>query len=419
MFILDQLHAYIATHKWLTTSELGKLYVHDIDEFRTKCKELVNELYILQTCHRIEYYVFTSKINEFENFLRKYYSEKGLEFSKYFKKLSGIDVITHLFQVSAGLDSAILGECDILGQIEKAFEKMERIGMLKGILRFIIEKAIKFGKDVRTYTNISKGPSGFSSLTIEYLKRLYRDGFYSLKFLVIGAGELASTIINNLYDEGIKNVVILNRTLEKAIELANKYGYSYDELNDEKLIKYMNEYDICILAISTENPIITDKIIEKTNRKPLIIDLCVPYCTDMKISKQVRIVTIDDLSMFAQEFNKQKMNEVKKIEEILNKEIEVVKEQLKRKVVEIEIGEILQILDKVRIYEIEKSIKRKLFNNEDFEKLNIVTKSIFSKITRPFIQVLKEFAERNLDETVEFIRQIKDVIESEYSKFLT
>ncbi len=406
--LLSNVKAVIITHRWASTSILSKYYTND-DELYTYLKSIANEAYILQTCHRVEIYLNTDR-KDYIDYVRKFYENRKLD-SQLLKPIEGLEAIKHLFEVASGLDSAVIGEHEVLGQVERAYYKALKMGYLNSVLKFIIERAVRFGKHVRTVTSISKGPQGLGSLAIEFIKRLYRD-LSNVKILVIGAGEVGSTVVKELHDKGARRVKILNRSFEKAKQLADKYNFEAEKLTKESLINNLEQYEVAIFALSLTEPIIRRGDLKGLKRRPLIIDLGLPR--NVEDMSDVMVLSIDDLSKMAEEVCKFKQNEVKKVREMLDDELIKTLSLLKRKIIEIRLGNLLQKIENIKIKEIKRSLRRGLFREEDFDKLNVLTSSVIKKIILPVVDYIKNLAEtESLKIALAIIKQLEKSLHDE------
>jgi len=414
MSYLENLVLIAATHRWLNTDELSKLYTDIEDTYRKILQKFnIDELFILQTCHRVEYYTYSRDNIDYtyKDIICEVY--RNDEYLKYFKIFKGLEVVEHILKVAAGLDSAIIGECDVLGQLEKAYDYALRNRYIRDILKLIIERSIRFGKYVRTVTGISRGIHGFGSLIVQLLKRLYED-LENTKILIVGAGDLGSTIAKELYDKNSRNVVILNRTIDKARQIAEKLGYKYDKLDIDTLIRYMENSDVTILAISSEKPIITKEIIKKLRKKPLIIDLGVPRLVEKDI--EAPVIYFEDLIKLAEKYNRDKLEEVKKVEEMLKQELKNISIEIEKKELKKLVGKYVEFAYNIARKELEKAVKEGLVEDRQIEKLDIVIRSITSKIVRPIIKTLEENIQQDTQKIKQILIEIIQNIEKEFTK---
>ncbi len=410
--LLDNLVLLAATHKWVSTEDLAKLYV---DNSRTyplvfKIFPKVSEIFIFQTCHRVEYYLYFESEPDIDHVVSMFFEEVYPDnYSRFFRVMIGEEALRHILRVSAGLESAIIGENDVLGQLEKAYDYALRNRYVRDILKLIIERSIRFGKYVRTVTGISRGIHGYGSLTVKVIERLY-GRLDNITILVVGAGDLGSTIAKELSDKGVKNIIILNRTIEKAEQICKEIGCKYDKLTEENLIKYLNNVDVAILAISSEKPIITRELMRKVRRAPLIIDLGVPKLVEKDI--EAPVIYFEDLSKLAEKYNREKLKEIEKVEKLLEEELKKILNEIEKKELKKIIGKYIEFSHKIAKKEIEKATQKKLINPEEQEKINIILKSTISKIIRPIIKTIEETY--NNQEMKNLIKKIITNIEEEF-----
>ncbi|MEM4884988.1 MAG: NAD(P)-binding domain-containing protein, partial [Saccharolobus sp.] len=181
------------------------------------------------------------------------------------KILCGKDSIKHLFLVASGADSLSVGEYEILSQIKDSIEMFKKLNISGKYLNILFERALKVGRKVREKTGISKGKVGIYSLAVDIAKKSIGT-FSDKRIAVVGAGEMAEKITYMLYKENAKNVTILNRTVDRAKNLASKYGYKYEILDLDKI----KDFDLVFVAINHDNL----KLENKWNT--LIIDISVP-----------------------------------------------------------------------------------------------------------------------------------------------
>ncbi len=408
---LEDLVLATATHRWVSPRELSRLYV-DTDRAYTLLEKYFSERFILQTCHRVEFYVYPCcEISRIKEFLGELYGNDS-DVLRNFQIFTGREAVKHLLKVAAGLDSAILGECEVLGQLESAYDYAVKRRHVKDVLRTIVERAVRFGKYVRTCTNIARGVTGFGSLTVLYLRKLYQT-LDDLKILLVGAGEMGSTLAKELHDAGARQVVILNRTVDKARELAEKYGYLYDVLTKETLLKYLQEVDVAIFAIATREPILTGKDISNLRRKPLIIDLGMPH--NVSDDVDTAIVWLEDLAKIAEKYNREKMEEAKKIENLIQQEIENITLEVRKKILKRLLSEYIKFSYTVAEHELKRAITSRLIDKNLENTIKILLSSTINKITRPIIRLVEEYSKEKAHEIHEILTTLTKLIKEEFN----
>ncbi len=405
-----------ATHRWVSPQQLAKLYV-DYDHAYRALRRYFDEVYILQTCHRVEYYLYSeSEIseNKVQLALRELYRPDDHKVT-HFRVMRGVEVIRHLLRVASGLDSVVLGETDVLGQVEFAYQKAILAGALRSVLRSLVEYSIRFGKHVRTVTGISRGVTGFGSLTIRLLKKLYGD-LSTIKVLVVGAGEMGASIVKELRDEGAREIVILNRTLEKARELASRYGCRYDVLTTETLLRYLEKVDVALFAVSTSSPILEREHVRKLRKRPLIVDLSVP--PSVNVQGETAVIGFEDLCKLAEKYNREKVEEARKVELMLEEEINKVLEVLNVRFLSKMIGLYMRFAEEIKREELNRALSRGLVDPDTLRRIDVVVSSIVKKTLRPFLRAVQDIAKVSPVEAYSLLRRVLDSMNIEFGEVM-
>jgi glutamyl-tRNA reductase len=273
--------------------------------------EQIDELVVLSTCNRTEIYFNVSKCCAAGGFsivkrvLNKI-TETDATIDNYLYKYHHEEAVKHLFRVVSSLDSMVLGEYQIVSQIKEAYRTAKQNKTVGKQLNRLFIKALETGKQVRTQTEISKGAFSISYAAVEKCNEHYNDLSHK-NILLIGAGETGELVIKNLYTKGCRNITILNRTLEKAEELANKYNGKAVPLSE--MNAQIANADIVVTSVATKSPIIeASNISHLINGHPkMFIDLGVPRNIDNTVAQlhNVILVNIDHLQEVVTE-NKEK-----------------------------------------------------------------------------------------------------------------
>ncbi|CAD2073462.1 glutamyl-tRNA reductase [Jeotgalicoccus coquinae] len=261
------------------------------------------EAALLSTCNRTELYVVSDQEHTGAYYSRKFLADWfDIEYEK-IKDMTDMKVadeaISHLFNVTAGLDSMVLGETQILGQIRDAFLTAQEEHTTGTIFNKLFKEAITVAKRGHNETDISKNAVSISYAAVELAKRIFANVKKS-RVLVIGAGEMAEESLLNLTSNGIEDVVVLNRSLEKAEDLAARFNGRAENLH--ALESELKEADIVISSTSSPDYVIKKDMIDNVNKtrggSPLIlIDIAMPRDIDPAIdtSDNVYMYNVDDL----------------------------------------------------------------------------------------------------------------------------
>ncbi len=278
----------------------------------------LEELVIVSTCNRTEIYAFLNidkssdpetpiaeeLLREQEILLLKWLSDyhgldqDELQRCSYFHWRE--DVIRHLMRVACGLDSMVLGEPQILGQIKSAFAVSKDIGVVGGSLGRAFQEAFSIAKEVRTDTAIGENPVSVAYAAVTLAEQIFSD-LGSLNALLIGAGRTIELVARHLTDKGVRNIVVANRTLQNAVELGEKFGAEGVLLSDipEQLVKA----DIVVSSTNSQLPLLgkgaVESAIKKRRHKPmLLVDLAVPRDIEPQVGDiaDAYLYSVDDIS---------------------------------------------------------------------------------------------------------------------------
>lgn len=263
----------------------------------------VLEATLLSTCNRTELYVVSDQEHTGAYYTRKFLADWfGVDYER-IKNMTELkvqdDAVRHLFNVTAGLDSIVLGETQILGQIRDAFLRAQEEHTTGTIFNKLFKEAITVAKRGHSETDISKNAVSMSYAAVELAKRIFQNVKES-KVLVIGAGEMAEESLLNLTSNGIEDLVVINRSIEKAEKLSQKFNGRADSLAN--LEKELKSADIVISSTSSTDFVIDkemmDRVNETRNGSPLIlIDIAMPRDIDpaIKSCDNVYMYNVDDL----------------------------------------------------------------------------------------------------------------------------
>jgi len=290
--------------------------------YRLLYNEVIRETVILSTCNRTEIYATTDYLGEVREFLCEELRITNYEL-QYFYFLENEDVIKHLFRVAGGLDSQVVGESQILGQVRNAYFQAKELGITGEYLNKLFQKAIEVGKIVREKTKISEGNVSIGSVALKMIENLWGN-LKGKKILIIGTGKIGELIAKYLVDRGIAGTFVANRTYEKAKELAEKINgkaVRFNFLRDEIRVT-----DVIISATASPHLILGKEMVQEimeSREKPLyIMDLALPRDVDpeSKNINNVFLYNLDDLNLIVEENYKKRMKEGKKAERIIEKE---------------------------------------------------------------------------------------------------
>jgi glutamyl-tRNA reductase len=247
---------------------------------------------ILSTCNRVEVYTHDNAAPEHlrglvREFLAEWHRLEPDTFTGHLYEHHNRDAVAHLFRVTSSLDSMVVGEDQILGQVHDAYLAAQSEGATDKILHALFQRAFKVAKEVRTKTNINVGKVSVSSVAVDLAASIF--GNLSEKtVLVIGSGEMGELTLKCLVEKGVGKVLVANRTLSKAEEVALAYGG--EPLALSSLEHYLHDADIIITSTASETPILGvddfTRALRKRNQAPMfVIDIAVPSDVDQRVTQ--------------------------------------------------------------------------------------------------------------------------------------
>jgi glutamyl-tRNA reductase len=280
----------------------------------------LNELFILSTCNRTEIYGFAGDVQQLIEILCTQTIGTAETFNKMAYIHNGMQAVQHLFEVAAGLDSQILGDYEIVGQLKLAVKFSKEKGFIDTTLDRLTNAALQSSKAIKNQTSLSGGTVSVSFAAVQYIKEKIAD-VANKKILLLGIGKIGRNTCKNLVDYlGTRNITLINRSPEKAAALANELQLKFavfDELDEQ-----VAQSDIILVATSSEEPTILHAQLEGRGDK-LIIDLSIPYNVEARADElaSVTLVNVDDLSKLKDETLQKRKAEVPKALEIIHTHI--------------------------------------------------------------------------------------------------
>lgn len=280
----------------------------------------VPEFFILSTCNRTEIYGLAPDANHLISLLCSQNPDIRADFKNLAYIKSGYDAVTHLLQVSAGLDSQILGDYEIVSQIKAAAKTSKEAGGIGPFMERLLNTALQASKAVKAGTCLSGGTVSVSFAAIQFMKSI--TSIKDKKILMVGTGKIGRNTCKNLVDYlHTTNITLINRSPEKAKSIADDLGLQCSPI--QNLAAEANEADIIITSTNSPLPVIHASFF--TNNKPrLIIDLSVPYDVDASIKclSFIRLLNVDELSKMKDETLQKRLEQVPQANAIIAAHVE-------------------------------------------------------------------------------------------------
>jgi glutamyl-tRNA reductase len=284
-----------------------------------KTNEL-GELFILSTCNRTEIYGLVSNASHLIDLLCKHTAGDTETFKSRAYIKSGLAAIEHLYNVSAGLDSQILGDYEIVGQIKQAVKFSKERSMIGAFTERLVNSVLQSSKTIKNQTELSGGTVSVSFSAVQYIKQNIAD-LTDKKILLLGIGKIGRNTCRNLVDYlPTKNITLINRTNEKAKHLAEELQLKHAPFAD--LVQHVQSSDIILVATNAAEPTIHTNDLQGHGEK-LLIDLSIPYNVEesAKHLPGVTLINVDELSKLKDHTLRKRKAEVPKAKKIISEHI--------------------------------------------------------------------------------------------------
>ena len=354
------------SHKNAPVKFRDKLFLSK-DEIQCLVKEAVQpdfiqELTILSTCNRTEFYFISSDTGSLIKWVKDKYNsilKRNIDFADgepYTQQ--GSETIKHLFRVASGMESMMLGENQILSQVKTAHEHLLMSSGKTPLLNQLFRDAVSCGKAVRTDTDLCRGAVSISLAAVELAKRIY-SSFQKQKILLVGAGESAELTAKHFQENGATQFIIVNRSEEKGKRLAEKYSAEYAELS--QIPKLLKQVDIVVAATHSKEYLITiNQVSQALNARQyknlLMIDISTPRNIDTDIHKiqEVFLYDIDHLENVISENLEKRKGEIPTAELIIQEHSKKFMSWFKTLKVKPTISLLTQYYEKIRTEELQR-----------------------------------------------------------------
>lgn len=320
---------------------------------------------VLSTCNRVEA-VVSARTEDVIEAIVDWLSRRGAaeraSLEQHLYILRYADVVKHLFRVAAGLDSMIVGEPQIGGQVRSAFQIAMELGSLDPLLQQVFEQTMRVAKKVRTDTSIGENAVSVPYAAVELAKKIFGD-LKGLHVLLLGAGEMGELTAEHLHKQDVRQVFVANRSHERAVELAQRF--SGQAIQYDKIEQHLAACDIVIASTAAPHYVIEVEHIERAlharrRRNLFLIDLAVPRNIDPAITKLdgAYLYNIDDLQNVADANFEVRQEKAVEAEEIVAREVEAFWKRLISQDAVPTIVELQRRLEEIRASEVEKTLRK-------------------------------------------------------------
>jgi len=375
--------------------------------------DFIEEAYIVSTCNRVEVVLATKdSFSSYHAVLGMLSLKSGLSFFE-LKEMAGryddADAITHIFSVVSALESLVIGESQITGQVKDAYKLSFKNKTAGKKLNRVVSYATKCAAEVRNVTNISRYPLSIASVAVTQAHKIYGDNITGMTAVIIGAGEMGQIAIKNLLRLGC-DIVILGRDKDKIKTIAKNLGSDvrYDTMNN--LHKYLNKYRLIFSATSSKETIIKPHMIDNDNIDRVWFDMAIPRDIDNMSLKKLQLFRIDDLKGISKENYTLKQEQANRAMDIVQKYKKEFYKWLRALSIEPVIKEMrLQAKDAIQ-KELDRAIKKKFVPIEYRDNMKKMAEQMFNRFLHEATQNLR-YCSSEIDsgKRVEAIKEIFDI----------
>ncbi len=371
-----------------------------------------DECVILQTCNRVELFVIGN--NDVSKLKKTWASLTGLEenaFDENFECVTNSDAYKHLLKLTSGLDSMVIGEEQILGQVKNSITNARDMRSSGECLNTLFDKAIKIGTRIRNSTEINRGGISVGSMAVKLAEENV-DDLKSKMILLIGTGEISTLVAKSLTRRGY-NFHVTSRTIQRANAFCETLGGA--PIKFEEVLTCFENYDVILVATTAPYFLVTyEKITNAMKQKQkgmMILDLSNPRTVDEKVAtlSGVKLMNLDQIAEMVDKNMKKRINKVKTVETIINDELEVLQASMNRLNAEPLVKEVFKNIDALREKELQKALK--MLGENDQDRIKIIeelTKALVESIVSTPMNNLRKASEKGESNIVDIASKLFD-----------
>lgn len=358
----------------------------------------IEEAMIVSTCNRVEMLARTTNGSaDIRAFVRRYFPDAGAELDKHLYEFQGREAVKHLFRVTSSLDSMVVGEPQILGQVKESYAVARAVGAVNSQLDALVTRAFAVAKRVRSETMVGTSAVSVASVAVELAQKIF-GSLNGRKVYLVGAGKMSELAARHLMAHGAASIFVANRTYEKAVSLAARF--SGEAIHFDKLYETADKADIVITSTGCPFPIFKPEhaqlFLQRRKNKPMFfIDIAVPRDIDPAVNKLdgIFLYDIDDLQQVVKSHVADRRREAERAEQIIDIEVDRFEARLRTLDVVPTIVSLQEHFDNIRQAEIERYRGRMgELSTEQEQVVEALTRGIINKILHTPISTLKSAA---------------------------
>ena len=269
------------------------------------CGDL-DEVVLLSTCNRVEIYGTTARVTHRIDSLFRLLSTEPRDLGSHVYVHEDVEALRHLFRVTGGIDSMVIGETEITGQVKKAYDIAHGARLTGRVLNRVFQKTFQAAKEIRARTSIGRGATSVGSVAVELAEKIFRHDLSKQTVIIIGAGQMGEACVRHLAKKGAQSILVSNRSFDRAVELANEFGGQAVQF--ESCLAAMADADIVVASTGCPKTLLhradVEALMKKRRNRPLfLIDISVPRNIDPDVQRLdgVYLYNIDDLEAIVRE----------------------------------------------------------------------------------------------------------------------
>lgn len=383
--------------------------------------EAVREALMLATCNRLEIYAeleeYEAGIAQIKRFLQNFRHGGVSDMESYLYTLLGTQAVDHLFRVSTGLDSMLIGEAEILGQVKEAYIQAQKARSLGKILHNLFREALGAGKTARSHTWIGEESVSVATAALD-LAQTHLGTLRDKSVVILGAGKMGTLAAKRLKAEGVSEIVILNRSFQRARDVVNEVGAGR-AADLPGLVGAMQSADIVVTSTGASHFVITpgnvaEAMLARPERPLFIVDIAVPRDVDPEAARipNVRVVDIDALKGVVGISLERRREAIPLVEEIISEHVARFAQWYQARAAFPVISSLTQKAETIREAEVERLFSR-LPTLTDREKMLITNMSltVISRLLHSVITKIRDKAVTNRDEALNHAQMIEELFE--------
>lgn len=381
-------------------------------------QQVIDEGLIVSTCNRVELIASAQSgaergIDLLEDFLSSYHELPADSLNGHLYRHTDNEAIRHLFRVASSLDSMIVGESQILGQVKEAYQHAINAGTVGRVLSQLMHRAFSVAKRIRTETGVAQNPVSVSSVAVELARKVFQD-LNNKTVLLVGAGEMGELAARSLIEAGTGKLIVTNRTAERAEEIAVKFGGG--AINFEAFYDVLPTADIVLCSTGAPDYVIklpeTKRALKRRRKGPILfVDISVPRNIDPAIAHidSAFLFDVDDLDSVVKANIEERQREAALAEQIIETEVQQFISQLRSIDIGPAVVEVKELLSQMALIEFKRNRKRMgtLSPEQETAIQDVLIPALVNKLSHPVIVHLRNAArEGNTTQVVEELRKM-------------